>query len=120
MVDSGPPQAQVLQLEGREAGAGAKKRKEEHLDVGVFEYLGSSILDTRSCSKPSSSETKKTKLSQVMVASLINLEDDHDTGSFQAASSHGAEVTRDEAITADEKAATEAAEKYNEDLISFR
>ena len=66
MVDSGPPQAQVLQLEGREAGAGAKKRKEEHLDVGVLDCLGSSILDISSCSEPTSPETKKPKLSQVL------------------------------------------------------
>ena len=65
MVDSGPPQAQVLQLEGREAGAGAKKRK-KHLDVGVLDCSGSSILDLSSCSEPRSPETKKPKLSQVL------------------------------------------------------
>ena len=60
-----PRQAQVLELEGREAGGGSGKKK--HLDVSVLDYAGSSLslLYNSSCSEPRSPETKMPKVSQV-------------------------------------------------------
>ena len=76
-----PSQAQVLEVESREAGGGAKQRKKKHRDVGVPDCPGSSLslLETSTCSEPRSPETKKPKLSQVPVASLLVLDHDHDT-----------------------------------------
>ena len=86
-----PSQAQVLEVESREAGGGAKQGKKKHLDVGVLDCPGSSfsLLETSTCSEPRSPETKKPKLSQVPVASLLVLDHNHDTGSFQVPSSPG-------------------------------
>ena len=86
-----PSQAQVLEVESREAGGGAKQGKKKHLDVGVLDCPGSSfsLLETSTCSEPRSPETKKPKLAQVPVASLLVLDHNHDTGSFQVPSSPG-------------------------------
>ena len=92
-----PSQAQVLEVESREAGGGAKQGKKKHLDVGVLDCPGSSfsLLETSTCSEPRSPETKKPKLSQVPVASLLVLDHDHDTGSFQVPSSPGSKEEKE-------------------------
>ena len=84
-------------MESREAGGGAKQGKKKHLDVGVLDCPGSSfsLLETSTCSEPRSPETKKPKLSQVLVASLLVLDHDHDTGSFQVPSSPGSKEEKE-------------------------
>ena len=58
-------QAEVLEVEGREAGPGGKKRKKKNLDGGVQDSSSLSLLDTSSCSEVISPETKKLADSQM-------------------------------------------------------
>ena len=92
-----PSQAQVREVESREAGGGAKQRKKKHRDVGVPDCPGSSLslLYTSTCCELRSPETKKPKLSQVPVASLLVLDHDHDAGSFQVPSSPGSKEEKE-------------------------
>ena len=60
-----PSQAEVLEVEGREAGPGGKKRKKKNLDGGVQDSSTLSLLDTSSCSEVISPETKKLSDSQM-------------------------------------------------------
>ena len=113
--------AQVLLLEARQPGGGGNKWKKKHLDVGpILDCSGSSLLDTSSCSKPRSPETKKPKLSQVLVAPFIVLDEYYDMGSFQAASSPGSKQEKIGKRNEEVKSEPEKnREVFDEDALDF-